>query len=310
MARYRKVETRIWSDEKFRNFSDDAQLLFFFLLTHPHMTSLGAMRATLPGLAAEKRWAEKRFNKAFMEPLGKGMVKHNERAAFVWLPNFLKYNPPDNPNVVKSLGVALEFLPECGLKEELIQHTKKFVEGLSIPFQKALPVPFRNGMPIQEQEQEQEQEKNPLNPPNSFSENSKSKPKPKISAEAESVLGYLNQTTGHDYRDASQIQTLLNQTDATPEECCLVVDWLHIWRRTHDAEWVQQYLDNATPFRPANFDKFRAKAEAWDGNGRADGKPAGQAGSACRHLGKVPIAFDEDGNKIWECTQCHEKVEA
>jgi hypothetical protein len=64
MARYRKIAPRIWNDEKFGELSDDAKLIFFLLLTHPHMTALGAMRATLAGLAAELRWAVKRFQRA------------------------------------------------------------------------------------------------------------------------------------------------------------------------------------------------------------------------------------------------------
>jgi len=80
MARYRKIDTRIWNDEKFRAFSDDAQLIFLFLLTHPHMTALGAMRATIPGLAAEKGWTLARFSKGLQEPLRKGMVKVDKMA--------------------------------------------------------------------------------------------------------------------------------------------------------------------------------------------------------------------------------------
>jgi hypothetical protein len=53
MARYRKIDPRIWNDAKFRALLDDAKFVFMLLLTHPHMTALGAMRATLAGSAAE-----------------------------------------------------------------------------------------------------------------------------------------------------------------------------------------------------------------------------------------------------------------
>ena len=59
MSRYRKIDPRIWNDKKFRSLSDRAKLLFFMLLTHPSMTALGAMRATLPGLASEMGWTSK-----------------------------------------------------------------------------------------------------------------------------------------------------------------------------------------------------------------------------------------------------------
>ena len=53
MGRYRKIDPRIWNDEAFRALSDRGKLVFLFILTHPHMTSLGAMRASTLGLAAE-----------------------------------------------------------------------------------------------------------------------------------------------------------------------------------------------------------------------------------------------------------------
>jgi hypothetical protein len=96
MARYRKIDTRIWNDARFWVLSDAAKLIFLLLLTHPHMTALGAMRATLAGLAAELGWLERCFRRAFGEIIRLGMVRHDEQAALIWLPNFLKYNAPGN----------------------------------------------------------------------------------------------------------------------------------------------------------------------------------------------------------------------
>jgi hypothetical protein len=153
MAKYRKIDPRIWNDAKFRDLSDDGKLLFFFLLTHPGMTSLGAMRHTVPGMAAELGWTTEGFAKPFAEALSKGLVKHDERAAFVWLPNFIKYNQPDNPNVVKAWDSAVDMLPECDMLNELLQHVREFLKRLPEGFRK----PFRKGLANQEQEQEQEQ---------------------------------------------------------------------------------------------------------------------------------------------------------
>lgn len=166
MSRYRKVDPRIWNDEKFRGMSNNGKLVFFMLLTHPHMTAIGAMRATVPGLAAEMGWAEKAFREAFGEALSKGMAKHDEGACFLALPRFLKYNPPESPNVVKAWASALDLLPECQLKIKVIQDAKAFAEAFGKAFGEALPEAFAKAMPYQEQEQEQEQEE-PLAPSDS-----------------------------------------------------------------------------------------------------------------------------------------------
>lgn len=69
MARYRKIDPRIWNDEKFASLSHEAQRAFFFILTHPSMTSLGAFRISAAGMAQELGLTEK----GFQEPFPKGM---------------------------------------------------------------------------------------------------------------------------------------------------------------------------------------------------------------------------------------------
>ena len=154
MSKFRKIESKIWNDQKFNTLSDKGKLLFFFLLTHPHLTGVGAMRTSVKGLGCELGWDEKAFHRAFREVSGTGMVKVDERACFLWLPNFLKYNKPESPNVVKSWQGMLDYLPECSLKTQLIQQLKDLAEGLSQGFREAFPKTLLN----QEQEQEQEQE--------------------------------------------------------------------------------------------------------------------------------------------------------
>ena len=152
MARYRKVDSRIWNDAKFAGLSDNGKLVFFMLLTHPNMTALGAMRATIPGLAAEMGWQAEGFREAFREALSKGMAEHDEKACFVALPRFLKYNPPESPNVVKAWVGALDLLPECDLKSLVIQRAKAFTEGMTEGYAKAFREAFAKAMPNQEQE--------------------------------------------------------------------------------------------------------------------------------------------------------------
>lgn len=161
MGRYRKIDVRIWNDAKFRELSDRGKLVFFFLLTHPHMTSLGAMRASINGMASELGWPEKAFREAFREALAKGMAEHDETTCFVGLPNFIKYNPPESPNVVKSWLQQLDLIPECDSKTLIIKRVKAFAEGFGEGFRKAfaeIEKALAKGMPNPEQEHEHEQE--------------------------------------------------------------------------------------------------------------------------------------------------------
>jgi hypothetical protein len=129
MARYGKVSTQVWNDAKFRDLSDDAQLVWFMLLTHPWQTSVGAFRATLPGLAAEKGWSTGRFEAAFDEIRGAGMAEVDREASLVALPNFMRHNMPENPNVVKGYAKALDLLPECSLRRAHVERSISAIRG-------------------------------------------------------------------------------------------------------------------------------------------------------------------------------------
>lgn len=155
MAKYRKVSVQMWNDAKFRSLSDDGKLVFIFVLTHPHMTSVGGMRGTLAGLAAELGWQTERLSKAFSESSERGSIWYDDEACFIAFPNFVKHNQPESPNVVKAWEKAFSELPESRLKSELYKRVDEEVKKLPPAFRKSfgsLSEVFSN----QEQEQEQD----------------------------------------------------------------------------------------------------------------------------------------------------------
>jgi hypothetical protein len=165
MSHYRKIDVRIWNDEKFNGLTDNGKLLFLFLLTHPHMTPLGGMRTTLGGLADELKWNKRAANKHFSELLNAKFIFYDHKNHLLIFRNFIKYNQPESPNVIKGWNYYLDLIPEGELKIQLIQQSTQFIsENFSKAFQEALPEAFRKalgeafakGMPNQEQEHKQE----------------------------------------------------------------------------------------------------------------------------------------------------------
>ena len=144
MARYAKIDRRTLNDAKYMNLSDDAQHIWLEILIHPSMTGLGAMRMTVSGLASEKGWPLERYESAFAELETSGMVKHDRRAAFMWLPNFLKYNAPESPNVVKSWKKLLDLLPECAMREDMLAKIKELIGQMSASFITAFQTVLQN----------------------------------------------------------------------------------------------------------------------------------------------------------------------
>lgn len=134
MARYAKIDRRTLNDAKYMNLSDDAQHIWLEILIHPSMTGFGAMRMTVSGLASEKGWPLDRYEAAFAELETSGMVKHDRSASFMWLPNFLKYNAPESPNVVNSWKKLLDLLPECAMREDMLAKIKELIGKMSASF--------------------------------------------------------------------------------------------------------------------------------------------------------------------------------
>ena len=157
MAIYRKIDTRIWNDAKFNALSPNGKLAFLFILTNPNMTALGAMRATIEGLSAELRIPAEAFLEVFGEALpegcGKGSAKvasnlaiFDPEACCVYVPNFVKYQAAESPNVIKAWAKTLEYIPECRLKTFAVAGVKAYVEGLGEGFRRAFREAFEEAL--------------------------------------------------------------------------------------------------------------------------------------------------------------------
>ncbi len=139
MSHYRKIDVRIWNDAKFNGLSTVGKLGFMMLLSHPQMSSLGAMRGTFSGLAEELNVDPEALREGLTDAIGKGMLEYDPAAKLFALPNWIRYNPPESVNVIKSWRKVASYLPECDLKSHVIQRAIAHVEGLSEAFRVALP---------------------------------------------------------------------------------------------------------------------------------------------------------------------------
>ena len=162
MARYAKVDVRIWDDDKVKAMTPIphcGQGLWIRLLVSRHRSPVpGLLCVGEAALAEEFGWTLEDFRKAFAEAASQDIVKADWKARFVWIPNACFYNPPESPNVVKSWRVSWDEAPECDLKNEAYRHLRAFIEGFGEGFRKAFAEACPEPSPNQEQEQEQEQQ--------------------------------------------------------------------------------------------------------------------------------------------------------
>lgn len=233
MAVYRKIDCRISNDKKFRSLSLEARYAWFYILTKKELAPLGAFSSSIEALAFEQGsvqyLSEKEslteslseslsldmneiFKKAFGELLEKGLILYDKTEQLIYIPNFLKYNLPESPNVIKSWNSAIDSLPECDLRDYVFARSAEFIinnqsdsfkkalplefikaynEGYAEGFGKALPKALPKTLPNQEQEQEHKQEQIIIINKSDSSENERSEKK--ISSSDDFILSFDEQ---------------------------------------------------------------------------------------------------------------------
>lgn len=141
MARYRKIDPRIWNDAKFMRIGPMGQMLFLYVLTHPNMTMLGMLRSTKEAIAFERGWDLSAYNQVFDLALTLGLIEY-DTVGLIACPNFLKYNEPESITVVKSWGKIQDFLPECDLYFKYLKRAKEYCQKRGKAFENAFNEAF------------------------------------------------------------------------------------------------------------------------------------------------------------------------
>lgn len=141
MARYRKIDVRIWRDHRFMALSapqPNGRDCWLYLLTNAATTNIpGVYHAYEEALARGLGWSLIAFRKVFAEVAAQGLAKADWDAGLVFIPNGIKYDPPASVNVIKSWADTWDELPECGLKTEAHARLASFIATLGPSFRDA-----------------------------------------------------------------------------------------------------------------------------------------------------------------------------
>lgn len=135
---YTRVESRFWQDEKMRAVSDDARCIMLYFLTSPHRNILGFYFLPSPYACFDLGWDEKRFKKGLQELIDIGSVKYDFEAHVVLVKNYLKHNPLNNPNQVKSAIERLDEVPQTQLLQDFLTVLEQLYKPFMEPLQKRL----------------------------------------------------------------------------------------------------------------------------------------------------------------------------
>lgn len=255
MAKYRKLSINCWIDEKFIKLSTDEKLVALYLLTGPQTNRIGFFSFST-GMASDHLDINPNqldtLCHTVCDTLFWKFLEVKKGLFVVHVPNWFKYNFPDNKNAL--LG-ALKDLDEVN-KTPLIKpfFENPILQALFSRYGIVYPMPYP--MPTQEQEQEQEL-KTKKNIKRKLSTGRLYSSKKEQKESAKRILEFLNETAERNFRLTDNtlkfILCRLN-SGATEMQCRQVI--LKRCREWKNDELMQKYLRPETLFNATKFESY------------------------------------------------------
>jgi hypothetical protein len=112
MREYGSVHTCFWAHSEIQSLSDHAKLLALYLLTGPHTNMLGCFRLPMGYISEDLGWRLDVTIKKLEELFQIGFAHYDTTHHWIMLPQFLTWNPIENPNQGKSIRRLFEQVPK------------------------------------------------------------------------------------------------------------------------------------------------------------------------------------------------------
>jgi hypothetical protein len=173
MREYGKIHSSFWTSKDIRDMGEDGRTLAAYLLTSPHSNMLGCFRVPVAYIAEDLGWGSERVKEGFSILFEKGFATFDEGSNWVVIHKFLKWNQPENPNVVRAAEKLFAQIPgSSGVKSILAWAIAEFEPRFSVdklseikpfanPFDRS-PKAYPKPEPEPEPEPEREPEPEPV----------------------------------------------------------------------------------------------------------------------------------------------------
>lgn len=162
MRIYGSVHTKFWTHPDIQKISDQAKLLAMYLLSSSHTNMLACFRVPVGYIAEDLKWNFETVTKALNELSNINYLTYDAERSWVYIHNFLKYNPIENPNQGRSIAKLFhEIRKDVNFISHLINNLIEHKEFLPEEFVNSLETfsqPFRNQDQDQNQYQDQDQD--------------------------------------------------------------------------------------------------------------------------------------------------------
>lgn len=147
MSRYGKIESGFWHSPKVRKLSERGKFLLLYLFSCPHGNAVGCFVAHDGYIATDLGWSLETVSETLSELFEKGFSERDEGSFLLRIVGWWGHNPIDNPNVAKFVAKEIASLPNCQVKQRLIEDVLNFDgwgEKVKQTLSERLGKPFRN----------------------------------------------------------------------------------------------------------------------------------------------------------------------
>jgi len=152
-AKYRKIDPRIWKDEKFRRLDENNRLIALYCLT-AQTNRCGFFNFSIGMMAEDLNLPMETCQTRLRHVCETMKWVWDDVSRVMYFPKWFKYNPPENVSVLIGCLSDLDDLPETPVMQAFIRNIAHVPEKMIDTWQTRLA----RRVAHQEQEQEQEQE--------------------------------------------------------------------------------------------------------------------------------------------------------
>jgi hypothetical protein len=111
MREYGKIHSSFWTSQDIREAGEDGRTLAAYLLTSPHSNMLGCFRVPLAYVSDDLKWPLERVLEGFEKLSKRVWLTFDKGSEWVVIHKFLKWNQPENPNVVRAAEKLFAQIP-------------------------------------------------------------------------------------------------------------------------------------------------------------------------------------------------------
>ena len=165
-SKYRKIDPRIWYDEKFSQLNPTAKLVAVHLITSPEGNRIGLFPMSTAAAAEHCGLTPESFRKAFDIVREAFQWHYDTPSRVLFISTWWKYQRPDHKNAFIGCLKDLSDVPKCFLVQEFLANDRYLPQSLAncLRDQRESFAFDPPKLCLQEQEQEQEQD-TPCSPP-------------------------------------------------------------------------------------------------------------------------------------------------